>query len=191
MTVSSYLNSDDQSLIQQTIKGDSRAFGEIVRRYELMVARTVKGMLGDNQAAEDIGQDVFIRLYNSLGSFRGDSKLGTYIQRIAINLSLNEIKRDKRSFSLFRSRDGNDKPSEIEMPDTGSPGEEDFDMKEVLSKAMDELPEEYRLVVVLRLIQGYNTKESAEILELPEGTVLSRLSRAREQLQEKIKQLSK
>ena len=80
-----YIHSDDELLISFTLEGDQKAFGEIVRRYEKMVARTVKSMLGDIQQADDIGQEAFIRLYHSLADFRGDAKLSTYLQRIAIN----------------------------------------------------------------------------------------------------------
>ena len=73
-----YIHSDDLDLVRRTLDGDSKAFSEIIRRYENMVARTVKGMLGDVQQAEDIGQDTFIRLYKSLKDFRGDSKPVSY-----------------------------------------------------------------------------------------------------------------
>ena len=184
-----YLHSDDELLVKLSLDGDSRAYGEIVRRYEKMVAGIVKGMLGNIQQAEDVGQDTFIRLYYSLSSFRGESKLGTYIQRIAINLSLNEIKRGKRFVSLFSRSNNDDNAPEKEISDTVLNAEEDNDLKEILEKAIAALPDDYRAVVVLRLIQGYSTKESAEILELPVGTVLSRLSRARNHLKEEINKL--
>ena len=84
----SYSNISEKELIKASIEGDKKAFGEIVDSYRKMVARTVKGMLGDSVFAEDIGQEVFIKLYYSLPEFRGDSKLSTYIQKIAVNLTL-------------------------------------------------------------------------------------------------------
>ena len=81
----SYNESDDTTLITASLTGDKTAFTVIVNRYSNMVARTVKGMIGDNASAEDIGQEVFIKLYYSLKHFRGDSKLSTYIHRIAVN----------------------------------------------------------------------------------------------------------
>lgn len=184
-----YFHSDDELLVEWTIQGDSKAFGEIVRRYELMVARTVKGMLGDIQQADDVGQDAFIRLYNSLKEFRGDSKLGTYIQRIAINLSLNELKRKKRFVSLFVRSDNSEEGGDKDVPDTSSSSEADADLKEILTRSIDLLPNEFKTVVVLRLVQGYSTKETAEILNIPLGTALSRLARAKEQLQTEINKL--
>jgi RNA polymerase sigma-70 factor (ECF subfamily) len=189
MIMVDYLHSDDDLLVKLSLEGDSRAYAEIVRRYEDMVAGIVKGMLGNIQQAEDVGQDTFIRLFYSLSSFRGDSKLSTYIQRIAINLSLNEIKRGKRFVSLFARSSNEDYMPEKDIPDTHHYTEEDNDIKEVIEKAIATLPPDYKAVVVLRLIQGYSSKESAEILEVPIGTVLSRLSRAREQLQNEINKL--
>ena len=102
----SYRQKSENELIKASIDGDKKAFGEIVNRYQKMVARTVKGMLGDSVFAEDIGQEVFIKLYYSLPEFRGEAKLSTYIQKIAVNLTLNEIKRRKRFFStVFTERE--------------------------------------------------------------------------------------
>jgi RNA polymerase sigma-70 factor (ECF subfamily) len=87
--INSYRKADENELVRASLAGDKLAFGEIVNRYRKMVARTVKGMLGDSVFSEDIGQEVFIKLYNSLAEFRGEAKLATYIQRIAVNLTLN------------------------------------------------------------------------------------------------------
>ncbi|MBS0011642.1 MAG: RNA polymerase sigma factor [Bacteroidales bacterium] len=184
-----YINSDDQDLVRRTLDGDNMAFSEIIRRYENMVARTVKNMLGDIQQAEDVGQDTFIRLYKSLRDFRGDSKLSTYLQRIAINQSLNEIRRKKRFLSLFYRSDDTEDMSEIELVTDDE--ETKKDIKDYVSLAISKLEPDFRSVVILRTIHGYSTKETAEILELPLGTVLSRLSRAKEHLKELLNDLDK
>jgi len=182
----SYRLAGDDELVKASLKGDKLAFSEIVNRYRKMVARTVKGMLGDSVYSEDIGQEVFVNLYNSLPEFRGDAKLSTYIQRIAVNLTLNEIKRRKRFFSMF-SHKGGDEMSEIEIADPEN--EEKREAKEVVNKALMSLDPKFRIIVVMRLLQGYSTKETAETLGLPLGTVLSRLSRAQEQLKEMLGKL--
>jgi len=182
----SYKLAGDDELVKASLDGDKLAYGEIVDRYRKMVARTVKGMLGDSVYSEDIGQEVFINLYNSLPGFRGEAKLSTYIQRIAVNLTLNEIKRRKRFFSMFTHK-GNEEMSEVEIADSGT--EEKVEAKEIVNKALTSLDPKFRIVVTMRLLQGYSTKETAEILNLPLGTVLSRLSRAQEQLREKLKML--
>lgn len=186
MITESYTAADESVLVKASLGGDKRAFQEIVERYRRMVAKTVKGMLGDSVYAEDIGQEVFIKLYQSLSEFRGDSKLSTYIQRIAINLTLNEIKRRKRFFSMF-SQSGNNEMHEFDIPD--SDHQEKRDASEIVNKALQALEPRFRSVVAMRMLQGYSTKETAEILNLPLGTVLSRLSRAQEQLKDILSKL--
>jgi RNA polymerase sigma-70 factor (ECF subfamily) len=186
MIKESYRESGDDILVKAAIAGDKNAFGEIVERYRKMVARTVKGMLGDSVFTEDIGQEVFIKLYHSLSEFRGEAKLSTYIQKIAVNLTLNEIKRRKRFYSMFLQK-GNDELYEYDIADES--GEEKSEAREVVSKALMALDPKFRIIVTMRMLQGYSTKETAEILDLPLGTVLSRLSRAQEQLREILKKL--
>ena len=182
----SYNKIDEDVLVRASLGGDKLAFGEIVNRYRRMVARTVKGMLGDSVFAEDIGQEVFIKLHQSLSEFRGEAKLATYIQKIAYNLTLNEIKRRKRFFSMF-SQKGNDEMHELEIADHEY--EEKREAKELVNKALMKLDPKFRIIVVMRMLQGYSTKETAEVLNIPMGTVLSRLSRAQEQLKEILEKL--
>jgi RNA polymerase sigma-70 factor (ECF subfamily) len=181
-----YIASEESDLVKASINGDKNAFGEIVNRYQKMVARTVKGMLGDTVFAEDIGQEVFINLFYSLPEFRGEAKLSTYIQRIAVNLTLNEIKRRKRFFSMF-SQKGNNEMHEFEIADTDT--EERKEASEIVNKALLGLDPRFRIIITMRMLQGYSTKETAEILGLPVGTVLSRLSRAQEQLRNLLKNI--
>lgn len=179
MIKESYRQADDNELVTAALNGDKLAFGEIVTRYQKMVARTVKGMLGDSVYSEDIGQEVFIKLFYSLSEFRGEAKLSTYIQKIAFNLTLNEIKRRKRFFSMF-SQKGNNEMYEFEVADHDSQGKNEA--AEIVNKALMKMDPKFRIIVTMRMLQGYSTKETAEILDLPLGTVLSRLSRAQEQL---------
>ena len=186
MIKESYSVTEETELVKASLDGDKRAFGEIVNRYRKMVARTVKGMLGDSVFAEDIGQEVFIKLYYSLSEFRGEAKLSTYIQKIAVNLTLNEIKRRKRFFSMF-SQKGNNEMYEFEVADYDT--EERKEASEIVNKALLAMDPKFRIIVTMRMLQGYSTKETAEILDLPLGTVLSRLSRAQEQLRNILEKL--
>lgn len=179
MIKESYNVTDDIELIKASLDGDKKAFGQIVTRYQKMVARTVKGMLGDSVFAEDVGQEVFIKLYYSLSEFRGEAKLSTYIQRIAVNLTLNEIKKRKKFFSMFAQK-GNNEMYEFEVADHNT--EERREASEIVNKALLAMDPKFRIIVTMRMLQGYSTKETAEILNMPLGTVLSRLSRAQEQL---------
>lgn len=168
----------DLELIAQVREGNRQAFQLIVEKYEQQIARTVVGMLGNCQEAEDVGQEVFIRFYRSFDKFKGEAGLGTYLTRIAINLSLNSIKKRKR-LSLFRSKDADLYKLEIPAYELSS---EQRDIQEIVQKAILQLPSEFRSIVVLRMIEGYSTKEVAKILSIPMGTVLSRLSRAQKKL---------
>ena len=186
MNRESFKGAGDDILVRSALNGNKDAFGEIVNRYRKMVSRTVKGMLGDSVFADDIGQEVFIKLYNSLSEFRGEAKLSTYIQKIAVNLTLNELKKRKRFFSMFLQKD-NDELHQYDIPDNGD--ENRNDARDLVNKALMALDPRFRIIVTMRMLQGYSTKETAEILDIPLGTVLSRLSRAQEQLKEILKRL--
>ncbi|MCI4671492.1 MAG: RNA polymerase sigma factor [Bacteroidia bacterium] len=170
----------EKELIQQAIEGNSSAFRRIVESYQDQVARTVVSMLGRTQSAEDVGQEVFIRLYKSLEKFRGEAGLGTYITRIAINLSLNEIKRrDRKRLFSFSSQEDQDRLLNVPNEDLS---EEEWARREWVQAGLQVLEPKFRSVVVLRMIQGYSTKETAKILNLPQGTILSRLARGQDKL---------
>lgn len=169
------IDANDTDLIAATLAGDTAAFGLLVRRYERPIAATITGMLGRCDEVDEIGQQVFIRFYDALPQFRGDSAVKTYLTRIAINLSLNELKRRKRRFTLFRPID-----DDVEQDAGASTPNTD---RELIDEALKRLSGEMREVVVLRLVNGYSTEETAQMLGIPEGTVLSRLSIARKKLQ--------
>jgi len=177
----------DTSLLREAKAGNNAAFTALVTRYEQQIAATIIGMLGYCAEADDIGQETFIRFYKALHKFRGEAKLSTYLTRIAINLSLNELKRRqrKRWFSFF-SREGE---KVWEVPDHLHLTEAQRQTQNMVQQALQQLAPKYRSVLVLRLLDGYSTKETAEILQLPLGTVLSRLSRGQQQLKVIISKL--
>jgi RNA polymerase sigma-70 factor (ECF subfamily) len=176
---------DDKSLIKETLNGDRNAFKELVLKYESQVAATVIGMLGPGPEAEDVGQEVFIRFYRALRGFRGESSVGTYVTRIAINLCLNEIKRRSRRRTQFVTN-GEERLERM----AHSPGTERRDeISRLVNLGLQRLDPKFRAVIVLRLIDGYSTRETARILKLPEGTVLSRLARSQKKLKEILEPL--
>ncbi len=163
----------DEVLVSKSRDGDLVAFKGLVKRHEGRVAGVTRSMLGSTPEAENVGQEVFIRFYEALKNFRGEAAVGTYLTRIAINLSLNEIKRRKRKWSVFGSDDeGGHVAAE----------EDKMDLRELLSMELNKLEPDFRAVVTLRLIEGYSTEETSKILEVPLGTVLSRLARAQQKL---------
>ncbi len=177
------VNWKDEEIIASILEGNTQAFRFIVERYESRVATVIRNMLGNTVEVDDVGQEVFVRLYKSLSKFKGDSKLSTYITRIAVNLSLNEIKKRKRKrFFSFSKSDG----TEWDQPDPKS-DIRDYDTKELVNRGIRMLKPDYRTVVVLRMIEGYSVKETAEMLGIPSGTVLSRQARGTEQLKNILK----
>ncbi len=173
---------DDVSMVKAAIAGDQNAFEWIVGKYRTMVAKVIVGMLGNRADADDVGQETFLRFYRSMHQYKGDAALGTYLTRIAINLSLNELKRRRshRWLSLEEKYDSYHADNR---------SYHDKDNKELVEKALAQLDIKYRTVVVLRIMQGFSTKETAELLNLPLGTVLSRLARAQEKLKPILKRL--
>jgi RNA polymerase sigma-70 factor (ECF subfamily) len=175
----------DEELIDRARGGDQAAFRVLVERYEGKVAATVVGMLGPGADAEDVGQETFIRLYRALATFRGESSLGTYVTRIAINQSLKALKRRRTWASRFLSRDD----AEREIIEPVEPAGAELDERErsmQVERALATLPPEQRAIVVLRVMEGFSTKETAEVLGVPQGTVMSRLSRALQKLEPRL-----
>jgi RNA polymerase sigma-70 factor (ECF subfamily) len=169
----------DEQILEEIKSGNDSIFRELILRYESQVARYVKSMLGNCPEADDVGQEVFIRFYNSIDKFRGESTVGTYLTRIAINLSLSELKRRKRR-NLFFTRQSEEGP---DIPDINANNGYD-DEKEIIRQAIQKLEPKFRSVIVLRLYDGFSTEETAKILKIPIGTVFSRLARAQKKMKE-------
>ncbi len=172
---------DDNELILEIKKGNTRSFQSFVEKYENNVANVCVGLLGNTPEAEEVAQEVFIKFYYKIENFRQDSSVKTYLTRIAINLSLNELKKRKRDRERYIS--GEDMKQTIEAEST----EPDLELKELLEKALQMIDPPLRAIVILRLVEGNSTKETAKILKIPQGTVLSRLYRAQEQLKRILK----
>ncbi len=172
----------DASLIGRAVAGDDGAFRAIVLRYQGVVARTVRGMLGPAPEVDDVCQEVFIRLHRGLAGFRGDASLKTYLTRIAINLSLNALEERKSRRGRFVVTDDVDTAHAARAP-----AADEAEHAEVVRAALGRLDPKHRAVVVLRMLDGCSTKETAATLDIPHGTVLSRLSRGMKMLETLLK----
>lgn len=170
----------DIELVKKVRNGDQVAFRHLVERFQVQVNRTVIGMLGVCPEAEEVAQDVFIRFYKAIGQYQGEAQLGTYLTRIAINLSLNELKRRQRLQGRTRSLD-QQAAKMIQLPDRSADPSR-WETQEMIHVALQQLQPDFRTVVVLRLIEGYSVKDTASMLRLPMGTVASRLTRAQRKL---------
>lgn len=173
-------SSSESSLIAATLDGNDHAFRILVERFMDEVSRTVTGMLGPVPEVDDVIQEVFIKLHGSISSFRGDASLKTFVVRMAINKSLDELRRRKRTMWL--------KPwTDLPTSDPVSSDRSDFaitstERRTLLRRAVNKLPDNQRAVIVLRLIEDISTEETARILDVPYGTVLSRLKRGLDRL---------
>ena len=183
--------SSDEDLINRTVAGDQGAFADLVRRYQRRVSVTVRSVVGEVSQDDlaDIVQDIFVLVYKALPSFRGDSQFGTYLTRIALRHCYREVKRRRRKSSLFFSFGSGEQdrdPPEERFPsgsqtDLGIVAEE---RKMEVVRALQSLPEEFRTVLVLRVVEDLPVEQVAEMLEVSTGTVKSRLYRAKEKMRE-------
>ena len=168
----------DAALVGRVLAGDRLAFRTLVERFEGTVAGVVHGMLGHDSDADDVGQEAMVKLYGALSTFRHEASLKTFVTRIAINCCFDHLKKRKRFFRRFRAMDDALNETQPDPMDRTGRAEE----RQAVLRAMASLEPAFRSVVVLRLLEGHSTLETAEILNVPEGTVLSRLARARKHL---------
>lgn len=186
---------DDHSLLEATRNGDDAAFHELVRRYKNQITNFVYRILVDYDRATDIAQETFLRVFKSADRYKATYSFSTYIYRIAHNLAISEIRQRKRRklipFPTFFSSKDNEE-IEIELPDTNQRLADqmmiDDERRSAVSKAIASLPEKYRAPLVLCDIEEKSYDEIALILELPVGTVKSRINRARNLLKDKLKE---
>jgi RNA polymerase sigma-70 factor (ECF subfamily) len=191
MAVSSQANIDESTLVAQAREGDTVAFGELVRRYEGKIFRLAQHITQNREDAEDVLQETFLKAYEHLDQFQGNSKFYTWVVRIAVNQSLMKLRRRKtdRSVSLDETIDTGEDTIVREIAAWGEDPEERFsreELGEILDSAVQGLETPYRSVFVLRDIEELSTEETANALGLSIPAVKSRLLRARLQLREKL-----
>jgi RNA polymerase sigma-70 factor (ECF subfamily) len=163
--------------------GDAPAFEDLVMTYQHRVFGVALRMLGNRAEAEEVAQEAFVRAHRALGEFRGDAKLSTWLYAITSRLCLNRLASGERRMA----RQGED--ALLRLSDAGPRPDAALERRELeaaLGRAIADLPEDRRIVVVLRDLEGLSYEEIAQVLELELGTVRSRLHRARAELREKL-----
>ena len=182
----------DHELLEAIRDGDETAFQEIVRRYRNPITNFIYRMIDDYERSVELAQETFIRIFTSASRYQANYSFSTYIYRIASNLAISELRRRKRRrfvslFSPFTNDDG--EAIEMDPPDQNPLQDETMirdERRKAVARAISSLPEKYRAAIVLRDVEGLSYDRIAEVLKLSEGTVKSRINRARNLLKEKL-----
>jgi RNA polymerase sigma-70 factor (ECF subfamily) len=178
---------DDETLVRRAQHGESAAFDQLVQRYKERLYATVYHMTSNHEDANDLVQETFIKAYNSIGTFKGQSSFYTWIYRSAVNRTINFLKRRRRHhFSLDDVDTGiQSDPDFVELQSHVTPRREVglHELHEKLNEALQKLSEDHRAVVTMHDIQGMTHADIAKALKCSEGTVRSRLFYARQMLQ--------
>jgi len=180
-----HVEQNDRQLIQDARRGEAAAFGSLVRKYQNRLVTSLLHICGSPDEAEDVAQEAFVQAYVKLGSFAGESSFYTWLYRIAINGAISRRRRKREETSV----DANREQHGLEPLDDGERAEERILREEratQVQRALSRLSEEHRSILVLREIEDCDYDQIAQILQLPVGTVRSRLHRARLQLKEQL-----
>jgi RNA polymerase sigma factor (sigma-70 family) len=174
----------DEEIVNKILRGETAFFETLIRKYNEQLYRVSVSIVGDGDAAEDIMQTAYINAYRQLGNFEGRSSFSTWLTRILINESLLYKKREQRKQQLVMETRFTDRYNETPLS-----GLLNKELKDILENAVARLPEKYRVVFVMREVQGMSTDETMEALELGESNVKMRLIRAKEMLRDSLQHL--
>lgn len=184
----------DQLLVERVQAGDKRAFDTLVAKYQRRLMRLVSRLVHNPAEAEDVVQETFIKAYRALRHFRGDAAFYTWLYRIGINTAKNFLATQGRRTPTYTESlsdqadnvDDGDIPRDINTPESMLATKQ---IAQTVNAAMDTLPTELRVAIVLREIEGLSYEDISAIMHCPIGTVRSRIFRAREAIAEKLKPL--
>jgi RNA polymerase sigma-70 factor, ECF subfamily len=176
----------DWQLVQKCQAGDIASFQELVSRYHQKVYMVIIGLLRNPDDAMEVAQESFFRAYRKINSFQGQSSFYTWLYRIAVNISIDHQRRQKRSPLEFRESMDEVFEQQNEVAKDPFLDVHDRELREKMFSAINDLTPEHKAVIVLRTLEGMSYKDIGEILGCSEGTVMSRLHYARKKLQNKL-----
>jgi RNA polymerase sigma-70 factor (ECF subfamily) len=184
------VSADDHRLIAASRTGDPAAFGELVRRYQDRLYRTVARILDNPEDARDVVQDAFLHAYQALDSFKGDALFFTWLYRIAVNAAISLRRKKRAVLSLHAARPGEGAAEPRDPSDGCRPGFalEQAEQEQRVRRALARLSPEHRAVLVMKDMEGQKYEAMADALGVPVGTIRSRLHRARMELRELLRQ---
>jgi RNA polymerase sigma-70 factor, ECF subfamily len=182
-------DTSDLELARRVAAGDAAAFASLMRRHNRTLYRTARAVLRDDAEAEDALQEAYLQAYRSIGEFRSEAKLSTWLVRIVANEALMRLRKRARRAEILPLQPGVserelDRIADTNMNDAPEPSAQRAEMRRLLELEIDTLPEDYRAVFVLRVVEEMSVDETAAALGIPEATVRSRLFRARSLLRE-------
>jgi RNA polymerase sigma-70 factor (ECF subfamily) len=182
------VNCDDTVLVERAIGGDRASFGELVRRYQDRLYHTAVRLLDNTDDAADVVQEAFLNAYVSLRAFKGDARFFTWLYRIAVNSAISLKRRQRVALNADSSLSGAAATEPMDLSESSRPelAVERAEDVERLQSALNRLTPEHRVVLVLKEIEGQKYDEIAAILQVPIGTIRSRLHRARVELRDKL-----
>jgi RNA polymerase sigma-70 factor (ECF subfamily) len=180
------VSADDHQLIAECLRGDTAAFGALVRRYQDRLYNTAYRLVDNAEDAHDVVQEAFLSAYQSLENFKGDAQFFTWLYRIAVNTAISLKRKQRAVVSIDAGRNGE---SAIEPPDPSElsrPGHalEQAEQERRVRHVLSRLSPEHRAVLIMKDMEGQKYETMAEVLDVPIGTIRSRLHRARLELRE-------
>ena len=187
-------DASDLSLVHRVQRGERNAYDLLVLKYQHKVVKLVMRYLRDPAEAEDVAQEAFIKAYRALPQFRGDSAFYTWLYRIAINTAKNALAARERQpvsyeFDTQQGEDGPDEISRLKDPETPEGLALTEEIRETVNAAIVALPEDLRTAIVLRELEGLSYEEIAVSMDCPVGTVRSRIFRAREAIDRRLREV--
>ena len=183
---------EEAQVIERVLAGDVNAYEELVTKYEKSVYNLALRMTDNAEDAADMAQEAFIKAYNSLSGFRGDSKFSVWLYRIVSNVCLDFLRKQSRRPAVSLSVEDDDgEEVQMDVPDDSMSPQQMLERqltREAVREGLSQLPEDYRQILLLRELQGLSYDEIAQALDIGVGTVKSRIFRAREKLCEFLNQ---
>ena len=177
----------DADLIRQCRAGRTAAFGTLIERHQDRLYASVLGMLGSADAATEAVQDAFVLAWQKLDTFEGHAAFSTWLFRIAVNAAFTHLRKRKRQRIITGSGPQTFEPPDLRPEADPAARLERDEAQQLVRNSLDSLPDDYRIVLILKEMEGYRYDEIAELTGVPIGTVRSRLHRARCELREKLR----
>jgi RNA polymerase sigma-70 factor, ECF subfamily len=183
---------NELDLLKKSKNGDIEAFEELIEGYQKKVFNITLRMLGNYDDASEVAQEVFLKVFKAIRSFKEESTFSTWIYKITTNTCLDELRKtkNKKNISLDEELKLDNDEVKLQIVDQRASPEtlyEQKELKKAVMEAIDQLSGEHRIIIILRELQGLNYEEIAKIVKCPVGTVKSRINRARQELREMLK----